>query len=321
MSASARDVRAAAAIWHDRLERDDWTAQNQAELDSWLEQSLAHRVAFLRVDAAWNRADRLGALGRAPDNASDEQTVSPKRGLLLYLKFAAAAVLIASLGSAGAWYALAPRDRIFATPIGGHETISFADGSSVELNTDTVLRARMTTEQRIVWLEKGEAFFHVKHDRLHPFIVIANNKRITDLGTQFSVRDEPQGVRVAVLQGKVWFDASEKQNATQSALLGAGDVAVARGDAISVTREPAQVLETGLSWRRGLLVFKHTALADAAAEFNRYNRLKLVIADQAAKRTIGGTFPAGDVEAFARVAKNALGLEIERRANGTLVLR
>lgn len=319
----AREVRAAAAEWHDRRERDDWSAEHQAELDAWLDQSLAHKVAFLRVDAAWNRADRLSALGSAPaDSASEEQSSSPRRSISVYLKLAAAAILVASLGSAGAWYALAPQDRVFATPIGGRETISFADGSKVELNTDTVLRARMTTQQRIVWLEKGEAFFHVKHDRLHPFIVIANNRRITDLGTQFSVRDEAQGVRVAVLQGKVWFDASESQNATQSALLGAGDVAVAHGNAISVTREPAQALETGLSWRRGLLVFKHTMLADAAAEFNRYNRLKLVIADQAAaKRIIGGTFPANDVEAFARVAKNALGLEIEHHANDTLVLR
>lgn len=319
---NARDVRAAAAEWHDRRERDDWTAENQVKLDSWLEQSLAHRVAFLRVDAAWDRADRLSALGHAPaENASEEQSVSKKIGLSLYLKLAAAALLIASLGSTGAWFALAPRDRVFATPVGGHETIRFADGSSVELNTDTVLRARMTTEQRIVWLEKGEAFFHVKHDRLHPFIVIANNRRITDLGTQFSVRDEGQGVRVAVLQGKVWFDASEKQNATQSALLGAGDVAVAHGDAISVTREPQQALESGMSWRHGLLAFQHATLANAATEFNRYNRLKLVVSDAVAQRTIGGTFPANDVEAFARVAKNALGLQIERRTDGTLVLR
>ena len=50
--------------------------------------------------------------------------------------------------------------------------MNFADGSRIELNTNTVLRARMTTDQRIVWLEKGEAYFRIKHDSTHPFIVM-----------------------------------------------------------------------------------------------------------------------------------------------------
>ena len=51
-----------------------------------------------------------------------------------------------------------------------------------------------------------------------------------------------------------------------------------------------------LGWRRGVLVFDNTTLADAAIEFNRYNRQKLVIADPAAARlTIDGTFQTTDV--------------------------
>ena len=42
--------------------------------------------------------------------------------------------------------------------------VSFADGTRIELNTDTVLRARMTTSERTVWLDQGEAYFQVKHD-------------------------------------------------------------------------------------------------------------------------------------------------------------
>lgn len=323
MSLTAQDVRRLAAEWHDRRERDDWTLENQRELDAWLEQSVAHKIAFLRVDAAWGRADRLSALGpSSPEFGVVSEKPERPHGFPFYMKFAAAVFLVACVGSVGAYFMFAPRDRTFSTPIGGHETVAFADGSQVELNTNTVLRARMTTGQRIVWLERGEAFFHVRHDRLHPFIVIADNRRITDLGTQFVVRDEPHGLRVAVLQGKVWFDASEKQNSEQSALLNAGDVAEAKGDAMSVTRKSTSALETELSWRHGLLVFKHTRLADAAAEFNRYNGLKLVIANQAAaERTIGGTFPATNVEAFARVVRNALGLDVERHGDNTLILQ
>ena len=60
--ASAHTVRLAAAEWHDRRERDDWSKDDQSALDAWLAQSPAHKIAFLRVDAAWKRADRLTAL-------------------------------------------------------------------------------------------------------------------------------------------------------------------------------------------------------------------------------------------------------------------
>jgi transmembrane sensor len=317
--ASAKDVRVRAAEWHDRREREGWRETDQAELDAWLAQSPAHAVAFLRVDAAWSRADRLSALGHP---VTDLQVETPARLIPpIYFRAAAVFALVAALGAAAAHFLLAPDDRTFATSVGGHETVSFADGSRIELNTNTVLRARMTTEQRIVWLDKGEAFFQVKHDRLHPFIVIAGARRITDLGTQFVVRRDTGKLQVAVVQGRVWFDASEKQTASQSTLLIQGDVATATAGAMSITRKPVQALATDLSWRRGVLVFKHATLADAAAQFNRYNREKLVIANpDASRRVIGGTFPANDVEAFARVVRTALGLRVENRGDGTLVL-
>ena len=78
---------------------------------------------------------------------------------------------------------------MFSTEVGGHETVTFSDGTRIELNTNTVLRARMTTAQRTVWLDKGEAYFQVKHDPAHPLTVIAGH-RVTDLGTEFLVRDD-----------------------------------------------------------------------------------------------------------------------------------
>ena len=54
-----------------------------------------------------------------------------------------------------------PKDGVFTTPVGGREGVTFADGTRVELGTDTVLRTRMTTKQRLMWLERGEAYFQV----------------------------------------------------------------------------------------------------------------------------------------------------------------
>jgi transmembrane sensor len=314
---NAKTVRArAAAFVIARREHGDWSEQDQAELDGWLAQSPAHMVAYLRVDSAWGKAGRLSAL-QPPEAESFLSRMHP-----LVLRIAAAFAVIAVIGVAAASMIPQPKDRVYSTPVGGRETISFADGTKVELNTNTVLRARMTTDQRIVWLERGEAYFKVKHDRAHPFIVFAGNRRVTDLGTQFVVRRSPQKFQVSVVQGKVWFDDSDAQTASQSALLTAGDVATASAGKVVVRKEPARNIAAELSWRKGVLMFNHTPLAAAVAEINRYNVTKLVIADaDVARLEIGGTFRATDPQLFARAASAMLGLHLENRGTETVIAR
>ena len=52
-----------AADWaSEKRSPKDWSDARQAELEAWIAQSLAHRVAFLRMDMAWQRAERIAAL-------------------------------------------------------------------------------------------------------------------------------------------------------------------------------------------------------------------------------------------------------------------
>lgn len=60
--AGSRLIEQAAADWLARRESGEWSAQAQAQLDAWLAQSTAHRVAFVRLRAAWSEAGRLNAL-------------------------------------------------------------------------------------------------------------------------------------------------------------------------------------------------------------------------------------------------------------------
>ena len=64
--------------------------------------------------------------------------------------------------------------------------------------------------------------------------------------------------------------------------LGAGKVVVATDNDVVVTTKSDVALANDLAWRTGMVVFNHTTLAEAAAELNRYNHEKLVIADPAA---------------------------------------
>ena len=59
----ASDIEAAAAAWFERREWSHWDANAEQELEAWLEGSTAHRVAYVRLVAVWERAERLKALG------------------------------------------------------------------------------------------------------------------------------------------------------------------------------------------------------------------------------------------------------------------
>lgn len=60
--AGSRQIEQTAAEWLARRDGGDWSAQSQSQLDAWLGESTAHRVAFLRLQAAWSEGDRLKAL-------------------------------------------------------------------------------------------------------------------------------------------------------------------------------------------------------------------------------------------------------------------
>ncbi len=81
-------------------------------------------------------------------------------------------------------------------------------------------------------------------------------------------------------------------------------------------------MSKSLGWERGLLIFENARLAEVAAEFNRYNVKKLRIADaKTARRTIGASFPTNDVELFADMARDVLGLHVESHGNEIVISR
>ncbi|MET0655424.1 MAG: FecR domain-containing protein [Pseudoxanthomonas sp.] len=73
--ASSRQIEQTAAAWLARRDSGRWDALDQAGLEAWLADSTAHRIAFLRLEAAWAHGGRLKALG-----AGTPAGVIPPRG-------------------------------------------------------------------------------------------------------------------------------------------------------------------------------------------------------------------------------------------------
>jgi len=313
---SAKDINSQAATWLVRANSEDWSEGDRTAFDSWLAQSPAHRAAYWRLKAAYVETSRLQAL-RRPEQG---RVVTRKSALPFLAGAAAAAVIAGVIGVATINFAPQP-SQTYSTQIGGNKTLALRDGTRIELNTATSVRVSLTKTRRTVWLDKGEAFFAVAHDASRPFIVMVAGHRVTDIGTKFLIRHDPARLEVAVVEGKVGFDSSDLASRAQPLQLAAGDVLVATPHAITVKAKPREDLASELGWRRGMLIFHHTTLADAAAEFNRYNGRQLVVDDKAASLTINGVFPKNDVPAFVRLAQAILKLHVEDQKHRTVISR
>ncbi|HEY5239797.1 MAG TPA: FecR domain-containing protein [Rhizomicrobium sp.] len=318
----ARDIEALAADWFGRRQFWNWKPEEQAELDVWLNSSLAHRVAYWRLEAAWSRTERLVAVRQFA-----REPVAPAAGKRKWSKaiwIVAGAVAIAAIALLGVRETelLRPGMQTYSTSVGETRTLALADGSRIELNTDTVLRANRNGKSRIVELEKGEAFFQIHHNKAHPFIVLAAGHRVTDLGTKFLVRHDGSRVQVTLVEGRARIDTADTGMQPHSAMLTPGDVAVATADSMSVTKGSPQELTDTLSWRSGMLIFDNMTLGDAAAEFNRYNKVQLVIVGSSVGRTpIAGKFPIDGVDRFAEVVKHVFGLRVASEHGAMVISR
>jgi transmembrane sensor len=224
---------------------------------------------------------------------------------------AASVLLAVVLGAAIYW--MAPSGRVYETEVGGISTVPMADGSKVTLNTDSKVRVAVTVKERHVELAQGEAFFEVAHDGSRPFVVQAGKKRVIAVGTKFSVRRDDDEVRVVVTEGKVRMENDTQSETTDAGglYLEAGAVAVASGAGVLVEKRAPSAAEERLGWRNGVLIFRNDSLADAIAEFNRYNTRKIVIDDPSVRTLrIEGSFRPANIDAFARILEQVYSLHV-----------
>ena len=303
VTAETISIEEQAAHWIAREDGVQWNAADEAARDAWLHEAVLHRVAYLRLKAAWDRADRLAALRPGT-------IIRPVRAARVWFRMAAGFVLFALLCAGAIGYLSWPTGASYATPVGAHETVHLADGSILELNTDTHVRATVDGAVREIVLERGEVFLEVVHDARRPFTVLAGNRRITDLGTKFSVARIGNRVKVMVTEGKVRIDDLSRPAAVRSVIARRDTQVIASADGTLVAARTPQQVTNALSWRNGILTFNQDTLADAAAEFNRYNARKLVLEDSVAQTRIGGSFQAANVEAFARLLHEGFGFTV-----------
>jgi len=308
---SAEQIDEAAFAWVARLDREGHSPEIEQELQAWLEGDERRRGALLRAEALWGKLDRAALLHVYASRGS-EQSFPITRRVAMW------GSAVAASGIFAAWY-FSGREAQTATTTsletvhGEVRSVPLADGSVVVMNTDSHVHIFMDSQIRRVQLASGEAWFDVEKNPNRPFVVEADRVRVQAVGTAFSVRRRVGGADVCVTEGIVeaWVEGTDHPRMR----LEAGQQAFI-SEAKYVVAKPVHDddIDRRLAWRSGKIDLNGETLADAVAEFNRYNTRKLTLANETlAHRHIYGVFRAHDPEGFARAVSVSLATRVRFR--------
>lgn len=234
---------------------------NQKEFDAFAKIWHNSEQASLKVnvDAAWHKV---------------QQKTKPKMVLLPNLLFKYAAI-IAVFVLLGFWaITLLKPATIIQTASNQIKQVTLPDGSKVWLHEFATLtyKNNLKGKSREVILN-GLAFFDVKPDKEHPFVIVTNHGKVEVLGTSFEVSAYKTDTfeRVAVKTGKVSF----AQNGGQQVGLQANEQAIANGAGnIKTTIVATKEL---VSWTENKLVFNNDDLWQVAEKISRYFHVQVVL--------------------------------------------
>ena len=245
----------------------------------------------------------------------------------------AAGILVAVV-SAGFLYVGAIGDAAeYVTDLGEQRSVLLDDGSMVSLNTQSRLKVEYSEAQRLVRLTKGEALFDVEKDVSRPFFVETASAVIRVTGTQFNVYEQDGETAVTVIEGTVEVAskavpiarsrdrASEPSFAAgMAAKLEVGDQAVVKSGSVAIEATKIENLEPVTAWTERRLVFSETPLSQIVAEFNRYNRQRLVLDDASVgELELSGVFSAHDPESLVLFLERIADVEVLTSTDSSVI--
>ncbi|CAN5882091.1 FecR family protein [soil metagenome] len=325
---SADDVRREASEWIARM-RGPEAEMSRLEFERWRARDPRNRAAYAGMEQISRLSQRLGdtPLGRAHLEKVNRRPFFALSGPRLAFASLGVALLIGGgtfllwRGDGPPTAAVAQASAPFETRVGEIHTVRLADGTTVTLDTDSVIEPVFTGQARVVRLSRGRARFDVAHEAGRPFMVEAGGRTIIDRGTLFDVVLGREGVKVVLLRGAIEIRDRKAR--------GAGGAPLARlvpgqvfADAPAAGVAQVSAAPGGSDqWVKGMLSFDGAPLEDVVAAANRYSAHKIRLGEPAlAGLRVTGTFRATPTDALAAILAATFNLRVERDAQGDFVL-
>ena len=320
-------IREHAAEWFLRLHAHDLNVAERFAYLQWLKASPAHIGETLQICVLYsilypmkrqlfftNEDDvsNVIALSAREPSMEPARSRSSWHVRALAVVVAMGLVLIAGTIASRAWL-----ESTIETQASEWRSLTLNDGSFVSVGPRTELRDRFGEQQRLLSLSRGEALFQVAKDPLRPFIVEAGLAVVRATGTRFAVDRREHDVVVTVEEGTVLV-SDGKGRAGAISLTAAEQLTVAGTwppvvQHVDATRE--------LAWSNRRLVFVDDTIAAAAQEFNRRNRVRLIVDPALGSEQVRGVFHADDPASFADAIAAARKSVVVRESRDIIRLR
>ncbi len=179
------------------------------------------------------------------------------------------------------------------TPKGGQYQVKLPDGTVAWLNAASRLTYPASfagRKNRTVEIS-GEAYFEVKKDRYHPFIVKSTGQEIQVLGTHFNIsayQDEP-ATKTTLLEGSVLVTANSNQITSEVAqpiddgverrndiILKPGQQSALSGNQLKVQEVD---IEDAVAWKNGKFIFAHETIQSIMRKIARWYDVEIAYQD------------------------------------------
>jgi transmembrane sensor len=290
-----------AAGWFVRLVANDLSLRERCEYLAWLKASNRNVEALLDIYRYHGYGRKAKLNMRSSPDSDPRANVIPftprgrtavhrdreirRRQRTDLLKIAAAIAGIGFTVLAG-WIAKAIYfDQRITTGVGQWDQAMLADGSVLRIGPSTQLRWAFDDGQRTIVLSHGEAVFEVAKDPSRPFIVTTPIGDVRAVGTEFGVslmKASSTAVvtvahgRVAVSKPSNWRFVVDDKAAAVAELAADQQIVMSVAGAQPITEVDAS---RELQWATGYYEFRGETVSQAIAEFNRRNRLQVVMSD------------------------------------------
>ncbi|MCU1721571.1 FecR domain-containing protein [Pseudomonas sp. 5P_5.1_Bac1] len=270
-----------AVDWYVKLNDSSANPATQAGWQAWLAADPLHAQAWARVEQLQSQLGRVPAgMGRTLESAREQRRRAVK---LLALLLGAGAV---------SWqgYRHSPLSADYATRVGERRQVTLADGTRLDLNTDTQVDVHFDSEHRAISLRRGEICLETGKDP-RPLRVWTSDGSVEALGTRFSVRLDEHQTRVNVEAHAVQV---RPRLLSETIRVEAGQSLLFSADHLG---QPQDSPPTASAWTRGMLVAVNWRLDDFLGELGRYRPGYLGCAPDVAGLRLSGAFTLDDTEA------------------------
>ncbi|HNG60144.1 MAG TPA: FecR domain-containing protein, partial [Cellvibrionaceae bacterium] len=202
------------------------------------------------------------------------------------------------------------------------KTVTLTDQSSIVLSPNSQIEVQYSQSARELHLHKGQIFLSVTKDAQRPFKVLTHQGAVRVMGTQFTVQQLAEDLKITVVEGVVGLLTSERAKLDQTPFVVLHkNQQILYSDALKGAPPTAVDAARETSWSKGRMIFDGDALGEVTVALNEHLSPQIQIASPELrnKRIVGAISVKNSRVAAASLA-TIVGAVVEETPNQDALL-